>query len=284
MAGPRLVPCSRPRRGSAKATLSVSSSLPPIPHLRFPRVSDYNDFVNSEAREATYNGLVIHWAAIASTESVNAIDNVGGVNFDTPVYLPRGELVTPFVGTDPFHTAGLWSGHLEHAIDERINGQPISGTVDIWTGSAPDGLKAAPGHPIGVPIAFPAALGDSSPVSGLVDETGPRWITFQQGNANGQPFQFYAISEVLSAVPEPASYRMMRNIDRRSHFCLLVLQTQGSAAVEASGADRRNRVSGTRMPRLARTVSLPSPGGRSSPSAASTERKPRCGAGPHLAP
>ena len=64
------------------------------------------------------------------------------------------------------------------------------------------------------------------------------------------------------------------NRDQRSLRLWLVPQTQGSAAAEASGADRRNRVSGGRVPRPARTVPLPAPGDRSSPSAASAGRRP----------
>jgi hypothetical protein len=55
-------------------------------------IADYNSFVNAQAGGATYNGSVVSWAAIGSTSTVNAIDNVGISS--APVYLADGTLVT----------------------------------------------------------------------------------------------------------------------------------------------------------------------------------------------
>src|SRR5262245_27919045 len=40
-------------------------------------IADYNTFVNTQAGAATYNGSVVTWVAIGSTDAVNAIDNIG---------------------------------------------------------------------------------------------------------------------------------------------------------------------------------------------------------------
>ena len=72
-------------------------------------IADYNNFVNAQAGGATYNGQVVTWVAIASTPTVNAIDNVG----QTPALYtwPDGTQVTTSTTT-----SGLWSGTLLHPI------------------------------------------------------------------------------------------------------------------------------------------------------------------------
>ena len=67
-------------------------------------ISDYDNFVQSQAGGATYNGVVVNWLAIGSTESVNAIDHIEQTS--TPVYLANGTLVT-----NSTTAAGLWSAH-----------------------------------------------------------------------------------------------------------------------------------------------------------------------------
>ncbi len=72
----------------------------------------------SEAGGATYNGVVVNWLAIGSTDSVDAIDHVGQAI--TPVYLSDGTLVTTTTTT-----AGLWSGTLLHQINLDLAGNPV---------------------------------------------------------------------------------------------------------------------------------------------------------------
>jgi hypothetical protein len=77
-------------RGGAEAggiALSTLAGLSPGESFRFvfltdgttnansPNIADYNSFVNAQSGGATYNGSVVSWVAIASTLTVNAIDN-----------------------------------------------------------------------------------------------------------------------------------------------------------------------------------------------------------------
>ena len=89
-------------------------------------ITDYDNFVQSQAGGATYNGVVVNWLAIGSTETVNAIDHVGVAA--APVYLVDGTEVTTNTGT-----TGLWSGNLIHAIDEDIDAN--TSTNFVWTGT-----------------------------------------------------------------------------------------------------------------------------------------------------
>src|SRR4051812_38888348 len=43
-------------------------------------IADYDSFVNAEAGGATYDGAVVNWLAIGSTDSVDAIAHVGQAN------------------------------------------------------------------------------------------------------------------------------------------------------------------------------------------------------------
>ena len=43
-------------------------------------ISDYDNFVQTQAGGATYNGAVVNWLAIGSTGTVNAIDHIGQAN------------------------------------------------------------------------------------------------------------------------------------------------------------------------------------------------------------
>ena len=101
-------------RAEAGVILQTPAGLNPGDHFRFvfvtdgirdatsTNIADYDSFVNAQAGGATYNGVVVDWLAIGSTDSVDAIDHVGQAN--APVYLSDGTLVT--TSTTP---AGLWS-------------------------------------------------------------------------------------------------------------------------------------------------------------------------------
>src|SRR5208337_1543105 len=92
-------------RALADLTLTAPATLSPGESFRFvfvtdgttnatsTNIADYNNFVNTQADGATYNGSVVSWVAIASTATVNAIDNVGQAPI-SGVYLADGTLVT----------------------------------------------------------------------------------------------------------------------------------------------------------------------------------------------
>lgn len=151
-------------------------------------IADYNNFVNTQAGGATYNGAVIQWNAIASTSTINAIDNVGQT--ETPVYLADGTLVTTSTTS-----TGLWSGTISHAIDELLTGSIVTPPRAIWTGTLPTGIRSA--EPLGSP---------DLAQRGVSDATDSRWVDDgAAGPTGGLASWLYGISNPLTAVPEPSS-------------------------------------------------------------------------------
>ena len=84
-------------------------------------VGYYNTFVTNDAitqaggigNNVLYGSTVLTWTAIASTNDVSAISNIG--SFDVPVYLASGTLIT---SSDT--ATGLWSGSLQAPINEFL--------------------------------------------------------------------------------------------------------------------------------------------------------------------
>jgi len=193
----------------AQADLTAPMGLSPGAAFRFVFVTDgtttatssdistYNTFVNNQAAGATYNGSVITWYAIASTSTVNAIDNVVGPNV-APVYLPDGTLVTTSTTS-----TGLWSGTLSHAINEDLNGTMVASTAIVFTGTGQSGTAASP-NPFGSIQGVTQA--------GFTSSTGTSWTNGQPQDAS-QPLPLYGISQILIAtptvaVPEPSTLWM----------------------------------------------------------------------------
>src|SRR5437879_10676798 len=91
-------------RAEASTILQTPMGLNPGDHFRFvfvtdgirdatsTNIMDYDSFVNAQAGGATYDGAVVSWLAIASTDSVDAIDHVGQAA--APLYLSDGTPVT----------------------------------------------------------------------------------------------------------------------------------------------------------------------------------------------
>jgi hypothetical protein len=159
---------------------------PGITNATSSDIADYNAFVNAQAGGAMYNGSTVSWDAIASTATVNAIDNVGQTN--TPVYLANGTLVTPNTTA-----TGLWSGTLLSPIDQALFGPNDFGPV--WTGTKPDGTSDGP-------------LGDVVATLGNTSSTDGTWV--QAGFQFTDDFfvPLYGISQVLTvsaSVPEPST-------------------------------------------------------------------------------
>ena len=157
-------------------------------------ITDYDNFVTTQAQGATYNGQTVQWLAIVSVEFTNAIDHIGQTN--TPVYLANGTQVTTSTTA-----SGLWSGALEIPIFTDLNGQLVHG--QIWTGSNADGV-AIPGH----------ALGDIDPIVGSNRDINAGWIETDVDSFTSS-HSLYGISQVLTValthqpVPEPSSMVML---------------------------------------------------------------------------
>jgi hypothetical protein len=161
-------------------------------------INYYNTFVSAEAASYTYAGQAITWKAIASTESIDARDNIGGVGANIPVYLVDG---TKIANDLTENTGGLWSGALLSFLNKQIDGSsPTTSTVfeeRVWTGTWQNGQGFVP------------QLGTAGPRYGRFDKSDNGWITFQAQGKN-EISRLYGISETLtvasgSEVPEPTS-------------------------------------------------------------------------------
>ena len=151
-------------------------------------IADYDNFVNAQAGGATYNGAVVDWLAIGSTDSVDAIDHVGQARI--PVYLSDGTLVT--TSTTP---SGLWSGALVHAINLDLAANAVSPFNFVWTGTNPFGTG------------FGGPLGSPTPQLGSTTDANGAWVSSGR-SPSGDARNLYGISIALvvpRAVPEPSS-------------------------------------------------------------------------------
>lgn len=160
-------------------------------------ISSYNTFVTSQAAGARYDGTTVNWSALVSTSTVDARDNVGGLNTNVPVYLVNG---TKLAGNLTTGTAanGLWSGVLLTGPDIGITGTSVGGSA--YTGSLANGTGKS-GNQAGASFTQ-----YGTPTSG-----------YQFGwafSATAQPSSFalglYGVSSELTVapVPEPSTYAM----------------------------------------------------------------------------
>jgi PEP-CTERM motif len=192
-------------RAEADIILQTPAGLNPGDQFRFvfvtdgirdatsTNIADYDSFVNAQAGGATYDGVVVNWLAIASTDSVDAIDHVGQAA--APVYLSDGTLVT--TTTTP---AGLWSRELVHAINLDLAGNPVDPVFFVWTGTNPFGTGF--GGPLGSP---------PTPQVGSTTQTGDAWVSSGRSDLRDLR-QLYGISSVLTvpqSVPEPSTLTML---------------------------------------------------------------------------
>ena len=156
-------------------------------------IDTYNTFVNKAAGGATYGGQTVTWYAIASTSTVSAITNTDEYRF--PVYLTNGTKVA--TSTEQTE-GGLYSGTLLARIGIDIDGRPPGRDLGrVWTGTNQDGS-----------IATGNALGDDEPVYGTaLPRSAVQFYRATQANDRSEPM--YAISELLTAVPEPSTFLSM---------------------------------------------------------------------------
>jgi hypothetical protein len=153
------------------------------------QISDYNAFVTDAANGvAALANLGATWTAIASTESTDAITNIGSSPDSVGIFTLGGLLVAD-------GTSGLFSGgSILTAINITQNGTVISYPYRVWTGTTSTGTLY-PGW----------SLGDTNPATGNIGATGSgQWLTnnllFPSEN---NYYPLYAISSPLTLGPEP---------------------------------------------------------------------------------
>ncbi len=159
----------------------------------------YNTFVTNDAinqaggigNNVMYGSTALTWTAIASTNDIAAISNIG--SFGVPVYLASGTLITP---SDT--ATGLWSGSLLSPINEFLT-DPFFFDTAVWTGTLPNGSNAG-SFTLGSGSGFGSLPGLSNKSNSEWVETGATPSTFSNN--------MYGISQVLTAVPEPSTYAM----------------------------------------------------------------------------
>ena len=190
----------------------------------------------------TYNGSVVSWDAIGSTPSVNAIDNIGQQAI-AGVFLANGVEVTTTTTT-----TGLWSGNLLAPINQDLTG--IQFTSFVWTGTTSAGIGQTNASLGSLPI---ASQGESSESSAL-------WINGAIETTNN-PAPLYAISQVLvvpqSAVPEPSTL-VLASMSLTAGLAITWSRSRRAQRRQRPvGRPDCARVSSTRIPMLARTISYP---------------------------
>lgn len=157
-------------------------------------VEDYNDFVANVALSAPdLAALGTTWKAIVSTLNIAARDNTNTnplVSTGVPIHRIDGELIAT-------NNADLWDGTIANPVRLSELGT-FPGFGGAWTGVAIEADGTIFPNPTRV-------VGGSAPISG--DYSGPteaRWVTGISSDGN-IPRKFYAISGILTVVPEPSS-------------------------------------------------------------------------------
>jgi len=234
-------------RAEAAIVLQTPTGLRPGDHFRFvfvtagirsatsTDIAGYDGFVNTEAGGATYDGAVVDWLAVGSTDSVDAIDHVGQTT--APVYLSDGTLVTTTTTA-----AGLWSGALVHAIDLDLAGDTPSPFFFVWTGTNPTGTG------------FGGPLGAATPQVGSITDADGAWVSSGR-SPSGDLRNLYGISSVLTVpAPEPSTLTLLGTA---LGVCLSVGRVRGhrDARTNRAWTPRFEKRSSAGRPRSTRTSS-----------------------------
>lgn len=157
-------------------------------------IADYNDFVSDVAAGVPeLVALGTTWTAIASTATVDARDNTGTNPSSTGVPMYRLDDTRIADGNED-----LWDGSLcaTLSVDE-------AGTTGIakkvWTGTSTSGEGDLYG----------GELGDMFPVVGDTEYMGGYWVNTAAYMHYGASYRVYAMSGVLTVVPEPNTITLL---------------------------------------------------------------------------
>ena len=155
-------------------------------------IADYNAFVTSVANSVPeLSSLGTTWSAIGSTPTVDARDNTGtnpGVSTGTSIYLLNDTLLAS-------NNADLWDGSLSNSLNVTEQGNLALSTA-VWTGTFADGTSA---------VALSLGGIDQWTVVGVSGAPNSAWIDGTLARPDTAPLSFYAISGILTVVPEPGT-------------------------------------------------------------------------------
>jgi len=155
-------------------------------------IAEYNQFVTDLALAVPeLAALGTSWNALASTSSIDARDNTStnpiANGAGEPIYLLDGNLLASDYGD-------LWDGSIQSPLSITETGA-AHGIYTVWTGSSDDGTAR---------LGF--EIGGSPPVSfGSPGEVSGGWMFIGTSSAAHPELHFYAVSGVLTAVPEPST-------------------------------------------------------------------------------
>ena len=166
-------------------------------------IATYNTFVNDLAGTAGLNTIAgtvegsTTWTAIGSTDTVNAIDNTGTTGAGTGISIWR--LDDTAIATS---YTDLWDGSIGNFlnVDETGDGTSYGNNV-VWTGSTKAGV--ADGS---------LTLGNSGASSvnmGKTNLSNASWIDRGIPFDGADSYHLYAMSDVLTVVPEPSSFALL---------------------------------------------------------------------------
>lgn len=153
-------------------------------------IAEYNNFVTLQANSSLdLAALSTNWTVLGSTASVDAManTNTNPTSTGVSIYNLNGQLVAD-------GNADLWDGGLANAINITQNGTVSNGVV--FTGTGADGL-GIPGRQLGAD-GFRVQYGYSNAISS-------GWTNANDWSGSLNGLYFYGISDVLVAVPEPAT-------------------------------------------------------------------------------
>ena len=162
-------------------------------------IATYNAEVTAYAQNrAEFVGTT--WTAIASTETVDARDNTGtNGGTDTAVLLVNSQIIANDY-TD------LWDGSIDTALDLDENGvgfrqdTPWGQHGSVWVGSNNDGTGMSTRQ---------LGSGGTTLRMGLASQTSAHWINRSDLGDTETTVLLYAMSDVLTVVPEPSSLALL---------------------------------------------------------------------------
>jgi hypothetical protein len=167
-------------------------------------ISVYNTFVQNLANAVpALNALNATWTAIASTQNVNAVDNIDWQSATDMIYGLNGTFVS---GPSSLLFFDSNDGFFAAPIPTDEDGNPIVSGIVVWTGTSRVGTNTVNG-------CCSAPLGDGSNsfagVTGTANVFGA-WVS--TGDVDTNDHLLYAISSELTVpeqTPEPATGALM---------------------------------------------------------------------------